>query len=78
MPAAARRVIRAAAVIGAGFELDLLCQLLEQEPIPVLAGLQDAHDAGVFLEDLSDGRFQMDPRAAAQPSPELRTSLAQA
>ena len=41
----------------------------------MLEGLQDAHDAGVVLEDLGEGRFQMRPRAAQQLTAELLPSL---
>ncbi|MFT5680875.1 MAG: tetratricopeptide (TPR) repeat protein [Myxococcota bacterium] len=78
MPAEARRSIRAAAIIGAGFELSLLSELLELDPIRVLESLQAAHDAGVILEDLGEGRFQMAPEVAAALTTELLPSLRQA
>ncbi len=78
MPAEARRILRAAAVIGAGFELSLLSELLELDPIRVLEGLQAAHDAGAALEDLGEGRFQMDPVLAGELVDELLPALRQA
>lgn len=78
MPAAARRVIRAAALIGSGFELSLLTELLSLDPLRALEGLQAAHDAGVRLEDLGSGRFQMDPAVATRLTAELLPSLRQA
>ncbi len=67
-------VLRAGAVIGAGFEIDLVARLLELTPLKVLLRLQVAADAGAPLEDRGEGRIYVDPawqdslRASVLPS----------
>ncbi|MCB9780379.1 MAG: tetratricopeptide repeat protein [Alphaproteobacteria bacterium] len=70
-----RMVLRAAAVVGSGFEATLVARLLDREPMDVLLALQAAHDAGWPVEDLGDGRFHLPPALAAQLSGELLPSL---
>ena len=67
-------VLRAGAVIGAGFEVDLVARLLELTSLKVLLRLQVAADAGAPLEDRGEGRIYVDPawqdslRASVLPS----------
>ena len=53
-------VLRAGAVIGAGFEIELVARLLDLSPLKVLLRLQAAADAGAPLEDRGEGRIYVD------------------
>jgi tetratricopeptide (TPR) repeat protein len=55
LDADARRVIRAAAMFGAAFDVTLVARLLDAPVEVVLEGLQRAADAGVPLGDHGDG-----------------------
>jgi tetratricopeptide (TPR) repeat protein len=74
LPGAVLRVLRAGALIGPGFEAELVAALLGIEPLVVLEILQAAADAGVPLSDQGDGRFHLPPdllealRASILPS----------
>ena len=59
LPPGARRALRAAAVIGGGFEVETLAALLGASPLQTLEALQDAVDAGAPLADLGGGRMQL-------------------
>jgi len=59
LPPEVLRVLRAGALIGTGFEADLVALLLDQPALYVLDCLQGAADAGVPLEDNGEGRFHM-------------------
>ena len=76
LPPNTRRVLRAASVVGAGFEVSLVARLLDLEPMAVLEALQHAWDAGVPLEDLGEGRFHMPARVCNQLRAELLPTLA--
>jgi tetratricopeptide (TPR) repeat protein len=52
-------VLRAGALIGTGFEVELCAALLDATPLLVLLGLQAALDHGVPLEDRGEGRVHM-------------------
>ena len=74
LPPDVRRVLRAGALVGSGFEADLVAALLEVDVIDVLDTLQRAADLGVPVEDLGDARFRLpeamldDLRASMLPS----------
>lgn len=57
LPPDVRQVLRAGAVIGSGFEADLLAELLECSQFEVLDCLQLAADAGVPIDDRGEERF---------------------
>lgn len=57
LPADVRQVLRAGAVIGSGFEADLVAELLERSYFAVLDCLQRAADAGVPIDDRGEERF---------------------
>ncbi|HLM75961.1 MAG TPA: hypothetical protein VK459_24820, partial [Polyangiaceae bacterium] len=59
LPADVLRVLRAGAVVGSGFEAELVAALLGLDPFDVLDCLQRAADAGVPLEDRGEGRFYL-------------------
>lgn len=70
-----RQVLRAAAVVGEGFEVELVAALLERSPQEVLLALQEAWDAGIPIEDLGEGRFHLPPPLAESLRAELLPSL---
>ncbi len=72
------QVLRAAAVVGSGFEAELVGHLLERSPTAVLTELQRAWDAGVPLEDLGEGRFHFPPELSERLCAGLLPSLANA
>jgi tetratricopeptide (TPR) repeat protein len=59
LPPEVLRVLRAGALVGPGFEAELVAALLAVEPLDVLEALQRAADAGIPVEDLRDGRFHL-------------------
>ncbi|APR75301.1 Putative LuxR-family transcriptional regulator [Minicystis rosea] len=59
LPSDVLRVLRAGAIVGSGFEADLVAELLGLELLDVLDVLQRAADAGVPVEDLGEGRFHL-------------------
>ncbi|MCA9663660.1 MAG: hypothetical protein KC486_35345, partial [Myxococcales bacterium] len=59
LPPEVRAVLRAGALVGAGFEVALVARLLEISPVDVLLRLQVARDFGVPLEDQGDGRIYL-------------------
>ena len=59
LPAAVLRVLRAGALVGSGFEADLVAALLRIDVLDVLDLLQRAADAGVPIEDRGEGRFHL-------------------
>ncbi|AUX41469.1 hypothetical protein SOCE26_028820 [Sorangium cellulosum] len=59
LPGEVLRVLRAGAIVGSGFESDLVASLLRVDAIDVLEGLQRAADAGVPVEDRGEGRFHL-------------------
>ena len=76
LPPGARRVMRAAAVIGEAFEIDLLARVLDTTPIAALEALQAAADAGVHFDDEGDGHLRMHPDLAATLRADTLPSLA--
>jgi len=74
LPPDVLRVLRAGAIVGSGFEADLVAALLGVDLLDVLDVLQRAADAGVPVEDLGEARFRLpDPmldalRASMLPS----------
>lgn len=71
LPADALRVLRAGALIGSGFEPELLGALLGMDELSVLEALQLIADAGVPLQDAGEGRLHL-PRALTE---EIRASI---
>lgn len=59
LPPDVLRVLRAGAIVGSGFEADLVAALLDVDLLDVLDVLQRAVDAGVPVEDLGEGRFHL-------------------
>ncbi|MFT3776646.1 MAG: hypothetical protein QM820_65750 [Minicystis sp.] len=59
LPADVLRVLRAGAIVGSGFEAELVAELLDLDLLDVLDVLQRAADAGVPVEDLGEGRFHL-------------------
>ena len=53
------RVLRAGALVGSGFEADLVGALLEMDVLDVLGLVQRAADAGVPIEDRGEARFHL-------------------
>jgi tetratricopeptide (TPR) repeat protein len=53
------RVLRAGAVVGSGFEADLVAALCGIDPLGVLELVQRAADAGVPVEDTGEGRLYL-------------------
>lgn len=53
------RALRAGAVVGPGFEAELVAELLDTTVLDVLDVIQRAADLGVPVEDLGDGRFHL-------------------
>ncbi|WP_096326686.1 hypothetical protein [Nannocystis exedens] len=78
LPAKTLRVLRAGALIGPGFELRILADLLALEPLEVLEQLQHAVDLGVPIEDRGEGRFSLPTSALSALSASIIPSLAQA
>ncbi len=60
LAAPVRLVLRAASVIGDGFESALVARLLGLSQREVLMRLQEAADEGVSVDDLGDGRFRLE------------------
>lgn len=63
LPPATLRVLRAAALIGASFEAELVAGLLDVPLGTVLEALQQAADAGVPLDDRGEGLFRLSAAA---------------
>ncbi|WP_437625900.1 hypothetical protein [Sorangium sp. So ce1151] len=59
LPGDVLRVLRAGAIIGSGFESELVAALLRVDAIDVLEALQRAADTGVPVEDRGEGRFHL-------------------
>ncbi|WP_437639065.1 hypothetical protein [Sorangium sp. So ce854] len=59
LPGEVLRVLRAGAIVGSGFESELVAALLRVDAIAVLEALQRAADAGVPVEDRGEGRFHL-------------------
>ncbi|WP_437745985.1 hypothetical protein WMF39_13795 [Sorangium sp. So ce1504] len=59
LPGEVLRVLRAGAIVGSGFESELVAALLRVDTLDVLEALQRAADAGVPVEDRGDGRFHL-------------------
>ncbi|RME25492.1 MAG: hypothetical protein D6798_08830, partial [Deltaproteobacteria bacterium] len=72
------QVLRAAAVVGEGFEAELVGHLLDRDTMFVLGELQRALDLGVPIEDLGEGRFHLPSEVVQRFRSELLPSLASA
>jgi tetratricopeptide (TPR) repeat protein len=72
----ALRIVRAAATIGDRFEIETLAALLELDAITVLAGVQEAVDRGLSIEDRGQGVFRLDAAAGAALRASTLQSLA--
>ncbi|WP_437930429.1 hypothetical protein WMF37_14670 [Sorangium sp. So ce291] len=59
LPGEVLRVLRAGAIIGSGFESELVAALLRVDAVDVLEALQRAADVGVPVEDRGEGRFHL-------------------
>ncbi|TCO79272.1 hypothetical protein EV699_12050 [Plasticicumulans lactativorans] len=66
LPPATLRVLRAAALIGASFEAELVAGLLDVPLGAVLEALQEAADAGVPLDDRGEGLFRLSAAAVEE------------
>jgi hypothetical protein len=67
--------LRAAAIVGPTFEVELVAELLRKSPLEVLLDLQSAVDAGAPIVDRGDGVLTIDARAAEQLRDGLLPSL---
>jgi tetratricopeptide (TPR) repeat protein len=59
LPPEVRKVLRVGAVMGSGFEAELMAELLGVDTLVVVDALQRAVDAGVPVEDRGEGRFYL-------------------
>ncbi len=79
LPPAVLSVLRAAAVIGPSFELELLARLCGMDPLDLLFSLQQAVDLGVAVTDRGGGVLSLGPSASeglvASTLPSLREEL---
>ena len=78
LPPAVLRVLRAGALIGPGFEAEVVAALLGQGAVEVIERLQEAADLGVPVEDRGEGRFSLPAPALAALARSILPSLAQA
>ena len=78
LPPKVLQALRAGALIGPGFEVKVLAELVGAAPERVLARLQRAIDLGVPLEDRGEGRFSLPSSALSALSASIMPSLAQA
>lgn len=78
LPTDARRVLRAAALIGSSFDVPLVAELLEASELEVLYALQRARDHGVLLRDGGGGRIAIPEPMADALRRELLPSLTNA
>ncbi|MBK8260627.1 MAG: tetratricopeptide repeat protein [Nannocystis sp.] len=76
LPADVTQILRAGALIGLSFEIDLVAALLELSRTAALTGLQIAADRGVVLEDRGDGRVALPVALAEQLRATTLPSLA--
>jgi tetratricopeptide (TPR) repeat protein len=76
LPADVIQILRAGALIGLSFEVDLVAALLELSRTAALTGLQIAADRGVVLEDRGDGRVALPVALAEQLRATTLPSLA--
>ena len=74
----ALHVLRAGAVVGDSFEVDIVARLLNADVLDVLYLVQTAIDQGVPLEDGGDGCIRMDPELAEDVRAGVMPSLARA
>ncbi len=78
LPPKVLRTLRAGALVGPGFEVKIVAELLGVEPVRVLEQLQRAIDLGIPLEDRGEGRFSLPAAALSALSGSIMPSLAQA
>ena len=78
LPPDVLRALRAGALIGPGFEIRILAELLSVDPELVLERLQHAIDLGVPVEDRGGGKFSLPSSALSALSASIIPSLAQA
>lgn len=78
LPSDVLRVLRAGAVVGSGFEAELIAALLGLDPLDVLDSLQRAADAGVPIEDRGEGRFYLSEEHVAALRASILPSVARA
>jgi hypothetical protein len=78
LPAPVLRVLRAGALVGAGFEAEVVGALLGQDAVEVIERLQEAADLGVPVEDRGDGVFSLPGAALTALARTILPSLAQA
>ncbi len=78
LPPKVLQTLRAGALIGPGFEVKVLAELVGVAPERVLVRLQRAIDLGVPLEDRGEGRFSLPSSALSALSASIMPSLAQA
>jgi tetratricopeptide (TPR) repeat protein len=78
LPVEIRRVLRAAAVVGASFEADIVAALLGVDPLDVMEVLQLACDEGIPIRDRGAGVFRMPSDVQQKLSAGILPSLAEA
>ncbi|WP_437337728.1 hypothetical protein [Sorangium sp. So ce394] len=76
LPGEVLRVLRAGAIVGSGFESELVAALLRVDAVDVLEALQRAADAGVPVEDRGEGRFHLPPATVEALRGSILPSLA--
>ncbi|WP_438000907.1 hypothetical protein WMF26_15085 [Sorangium sp. So ce185] len=76
LPGEVLRVLRAGAIVGSGFESELVAALLRVDAVDVLEALQRAADAGVPVEDRGEGRFHLPPTTVEALRGSILPSLA--
>ncbi|XXT23026.1 hypothetical protein WME94_15900 [Sorangium sp. So ce429] len=76
LPGEVLRVLRAGAMIGSGFESELVAALLRVDAVDVLEALQRAADMGVPVEDRGEGRFHLPQEAVGALRRSVLPSLA--
>ncbi|WP_437727378.1 hypothetical protein [Sorangium sp. So ce861] len=76
LPGDVLRVLRAGAIVGSGFESELVAALLRVDAVDVLEALQRAADAGVPVEDRGEGRFHLPPTTVEALRGSILPSLA--
>lgn len=78
MPADLLRIMRAGALIGSGFEADLVAALLRLDAMDVLEQLQRAADLGAPLSDRGEGRFYLSDASVEKLRAGILPSVARA
>lgn len=78
MPGDVKLTLRAASIVGAGFDAQTVAMLRNLDPARVMEHLQTACDLGVAIEDPGDGRFHLADGALEALRASILPSLARA